>query len=219
MIYDYRSNDIVQDVILHEVDDIVEDIVDEYFTLRRYKALYVYAPCYVVKDILKELLDVLDDVYVDNDSDINLLLDEENDVMMTLAYNGMIFIENARWENGNLKRTNGAELSYVYDSYTRQEIEKMSDGSDGILIFGFKDGFDEDENCECDCYDYISNGVCEKSDNKADIQSDKDVYKVTVKCDLGADEAMEIVKDMERRICHVNEMMDEMNQFRKLFYW
>lgn len=219
MIYDYRSEDVVQDVILDNVEEIVCDIVDEYSTLRRYKSVYVYAPCYVAKDILKEMLDILDNVYVDNDPEINLLLDEENDILIILGYDGRINIEDARANNGSLKRTDGAELSYVYDSYTRQEIEKMSDGSDGILIFGFKDGFDEDENCECDCYDYISNGVCEKSDNKADIQSDKDVYKVTVKCDFGADEAMEIVKDMERRICHVNEMMDEMNQFRKLFYW
>lgn len=83
---------------------------------------------------------------------------------------------------------------------------------------------DDIEDCECknhydccDCYEceYLDE-CCEYLDElreqnidneeETDTSCDKDGLKVTVKCDLDADEALAIIRDMESRIVHINEM-------------
>ena len=68
---------------------------------------------------------------------------------------------------------------------------------------------------ECDCDECC--GCCECDDNKElNIESDDDGYSITVRCNLDADEAMEMIKDMENRMEHMNDMFREMDSFRKL---
>ena len=52
-----------------------------------------------------------------------------------------------------------------------------------------------------------------------DTKSKNGDYTISVKCNLDADEALEIIADMERRMTHMNDMFREMDNFRRLFNW
>lgn len=67
-----------------------------------------------------------------------------------------------------------------------------------------------DEECDCD-------ECCGCGNNKGlDVKSDDDGYSITVRCNLDADEAMEIIKDMENRMERMNDMFREFDYFRRL---
>ncbi|MCM1124178.1 MAG: hypothetical protein NC416_16475 [Eubacterium sp.] len=55
--------------------------------------------------------------------------------------------------------------------------------------------------------------------DKKENTSDRDGYSVSVKCNLDADDALKIIKDMENRMTHMNDMFREMDCFRRLFHW
>lgn len=52
-----------------------------------------------------------------------------------------------------------------------------------------------------------------------DNESENSDYTISVKCNLDADEALDVIKDMERRIIRMNDMFREMDRFRRLFNW
>ena len=52
MIYDYKSNELTQEVYVTCIIPIVDDIIDEYSTLRRYENISIYAPSYLAKKII-----------------------------------------------------------------------------------------------------------------------------------------------------------------------
>lgn len=49
--------------------------------------------------------------------------------------------------------------------------------------------------------------------------SDNDGYSISVKCNLDANEALELIDDMERRMMRMNDIFREMDNFRRLFNW
>lgn len=55
--------------------------------------------------------------------------------------------------------------------------------------------------------------------NDEDNESENGDYTISVKCNLDADEALEIIADMERRMTRMNDMFREMDCFRRLFNW
>ncbi len=57
------------------------------------------------------------------------------------------------------------------------------------------------------------------SEDEEDNMPGNDNYSITVKCNLDAHEALEIIKDIERRIMNVDDMLREMDCFRRLFNW
>lgn len=59
--------------------------------------------------------------------------------------------------------------------------------------------YDCNECCECDCHNYDDGG-----------------YTIKVKCNLDADEAMEIIDKMETRLLEVNKIFKEMNNMKNL---
>lgn len=61
--------------------------------------------------------------------------------------------------------------------------------------------------------------LVQSDDNEEDEISDNDNYSISVKCNLDADEALELITDIERRIMHMNDMFREMDNFRRLFNW
>lgn len=65
---------------------------------------------------------------------------------------------------------------------------------------------------------YVSKFAPDLVDNKEKTSDDGD-YSISVKYNLDADEALEIIADMERRITHMNDMFHEMDNFRRLFNW
>lgn len=65
---------------------------------------------------------------------------------------------------------------------------------------------------------YVSKFAPDLVDNE-DNKSRNGDYSISVKYNLDADEALEIIADMERRMMHMNDMFREMDNFRRLFNW
>ena len=106
----------------------------------------------------------------------------------------------------------GGDISFVHEDCSSKLLSHIY----SKVIYEFAVGecdecYDEDyEDCEdCDCDEEICN-------ENIDVKSDDSGYSVTVKCNLDADEAMEIIEDMENRMERMNDMFREMDSFRKL---
>lgn len=73
---------------------------------------------------------------------------------------------------------------------------------------------------ECDCDECCGCCECEDDNNtECTVKSDDDGYSITVRCNLDANEAMEMIKDMENRMERMNDMFREMDYFRRLLRW
>ena len=136
MIYNYKSEETVQDVILECFCPLLEDIADEYSTLRRYENLSIYAPSYVAREIIARMLDEIEDVLVHAESENELLYNDENEVVITIGSDGMIFVEEARID-GVLIGNEDCSLTYVYDGFSKKDIDELSKSGESILVFGF----------------------------------------------------------------------------------
>ena len=144
MIYDYKSEKLTQEAYITCICPIIDDIIDEYSTLRRYNNLSIYAPSYIAREILGRLLDEIEDLWVDTDSENELLYDNNNDVVITIAYDGMVFVEEAKDpDNGIIKSNEDSCLTYFYDGLCQKDLDALEENAESILVFGF-----EDDDCE-----------------------------------------------------------------------
>lgn len=217
MIYNHKSEDIIQDIVTENIYPIIDDIKEEYMRLRRDETLNVYVPGDIAREILSELLENLDDVFVHSESDNQLLYNDKNNVLITLAYDGMIFVEDAYYEN-DLKPAN-AEMNYIHDSFSFKEVKRFASDGYPILVFGTNDVTDEDDEYEIDCCDRIGNGVCEKSDDKTIYKvngksaTKEEYFKAVQKFD---EEFMDILHD---GLIQHRRVMDSFNDFLSAFRW
>ena len=145
MIYDYKSEENVQDVILECVCPLIEDIADEFDMLRRYDALHLYLPSWLAREIVGRILDEIEGLWVHEEAHTELLCKDDNEVIITIAYDGMVFIEEARGISGQLKDGDGV-VNYVYDGFKQKDIEKLTSDECPVLVFGFEEEEIEDEN-------------------------------------------------------------------------
>ena len=90
---------------------------------------------------------------------------DDNEVLITIGHDGFMFIEEARGFKNNLIRTDGSSLAYVYDGFSKRDIDELSMDGDSILVFGFDndtfgldsydyddyDNEDSDDYCDGDC--------------------------------------------------------------------
>ena len=164
MIYDYKSDELTQEAYITCIIPIIDDIIDEYSTLRRYDNLSIYAPSYIVREILGKLLDETDDLWVHTDSDISLIYADGNDLVVTIGCDGMIFIENAK-NNDVIKSNEDCCLTYFYDGLGQKDLNALEENAESILVFGF-----EDDDCE----------GCKSDDNELSIESDGDMHGFSV---------------------------------------
>ena len=238
MLYDYKSKSTVQDVILDSIEKLTSDIEDEFSSLRRYQYLLIYSPAFLAREIIGEILDDEDDVWVSEDSHFELLHDDDNEVLITLAYDGMIFIEEARGDNGELKISDFSALTYVYDGFSKRDVDCLTSEGESVLVFGFDDDVLDDE------YGYEINGVHttkevfdkyvntyvnpKKDEEKEELSSsdtessvtyhvngeqvDKETYEKAIE-DI-EDAYLDNVRDMLLGYC---EVMDEVNEWRSRF--
>ena len=153
MLYDYKSKSTVQDVILDSIEKLTSDIEDEFASLRRYQYLIIYSPAFLAREIIGEILDDEDDTWVNEDAHFELLHDDENEVLITLAYDGMLFIEEARGDKKEIKISDFSVLTYVYDGLSKRDVDYLTSEGESVLVFGFNDGVLDDE------YGYEINGV------------------------------------------------------------
>lgn len=211
MIYDYKSDELVQDTILECYCPLVDDIADEFSTLRRYNELSIYAPSYVAREIISRMLDEIDEVWVNADSHNELLYSDDNEVLITIGYDGMIFVEEARID-GVLIGNEDCSLTYVYDGFGKNDIDELSKSGESILIFGFEDEEIEETNVAtkeeakptAPTASYTVNG---KSVTKEEFDKKYEGFE---------NKYMDNIRDMLLNYC---EFMDEMNEWHKLFRW
>ena len=244
MFYNFKSDELIQDVVIECICPIVYDLMDEYHYLRRDENLSIYAPSYIAKEILGRLLseenleefEEADSFWVNEDSDIFLLYNENEEVVITIGYDGMIFVETARTKDGRILRSESA-LCYVYDEFSHKDVEKLSNDEFSVLVFGFKDecedceSYDEEccENCygceeccaECDVYG------CKQEDDLEELCDDNnedDIHDVAVKSEeqyfvngksVSKDEYEKVSKEFNEKM---KEFMDFMNR-RVFFHW
>ena len=233
MLYDYKSKSTVQDVILDSIEKLTYDIEDEFASLRRYQYLIIYSPAFLAREIIGEILDDEDDTWVNEDAHFELLHDDDNEVLITLAYDGMIFIEEARSDKGELKISDFSALTYVYDGFSKKDVDYLSSEGDSVLVFGFDDGvLDEFEYYEIEGervskeeFDgYTSHFMHDKK--PVATSTTKSTYKINNKevskeeFDKKYEEFEEMyldnIRDMLLGYC---EFMDEVNEWKRLFRW
>ncbi len=138
MIYDYKSEELTQEVYIQCICPLCDDIIDEYSTLRRYENLSIYAPSYIAREILGRLLDEIEDLWVDADSENELLYSDDNDVVITIANDGMVFVEEARYD-GVIKSNEDSCLTYFYDGLGKKDLDALEENAESILVFGFEE--------------------------------------------------------------------------------
>ena len=151
MLYDYKNDDLVQDVVLESVKDIVDDIVEEYVGLRRNDYLAVYTPANIATKILYLLMDErLDSLYINEEAELELLEDDSNVVIITIGFDGSVDVEEA-YGYENIKHTD-AVLTYFYDGLSQKDLEVVKELNEycdcvehSILVFGFEEDEFEDE--------------------------------------------------------------------------
>ena len=166
MIYDYKSEELTQEVYIQCICPLCDDIIDEYSTLRRYENLSIYAPSYIAREILGRLLDEIEDLWVDADSENELLYDNGNEVVVTIASDGMIFVESARYD-GVIKSNEDSCLTYFYDGLNSKDLSILEENAESILVFGFED--DDCEGCKSD-----------DENTELSIESDGDMHGFSV---------------------------------------
>ena len=142
MIYDYKSEELTQEVYIQCICPLCDDIINEYSTLRRYENLSIYAPSYIAREILGRLFDEIEDLWVNADSENELLYKDNNEVLVTIAYDGMVFVEEAK-VNGIIKSNEDSCLTYFYDGLGQKDLDALEGNAESILVFGF-----EDDDCE-----------------------------------------------------------------------
>lgn len=166
MLYDYKSDELIQEVYVVCICPIVDDLIDEISTLRRYDNLSIYAPSYIVREILGRLFDEMDDLWVHEDSESVLLHNNDNEVVVTIGYDGMVFIEDAKVD-GVIKSNEDSCLTYFYDGLSKKDLDILEENAESILLFGF-----EDDDCE----------GCKSEDENTElsIESDGDMHGFSV---------------------------------------
>ena len=140
MLYEYKSENNIQDYIFECFCPLLEDVIDEYGSLRRNESLSIYMPSDMATEFVGMLLNEDVGLWVGEDSD-NRLLYEDTDVLISICNDGLLFIEEARCLNGRLKPPTDSPLVYFYDGYKYKELKELDDGDTSILVYGFEDEF------------------------------------------------------------------------------
>lgn len=191
MIYDYKLEELTQEVLLDCFCTLTDDIIDEYSSLRRYDHLSIYVPSSIAREILGRLLDEIEDLWVDADSENELLYKDDNEVVITIACDGMVFVENARYD-GVIKSNEDSCLTYFYDGLGQKDLSVLEENAESILVFGF-----EEDDCE----------GCKSEDTKLITTSNKEQYYVNGK------EVSKQTWEKEQKLIN-----DEIEAFRREFW-
>ena len=210
--------------LVEKIETILVDIDDEY------PLISVYGKYDVVKTILEYL--ITDGFHIANgikleDYDVSYY---DKEFVLYVTEDG-VNVEKAYYDNKYLYSI--GNVSFVHEDCSSALLKYIE--SDKVYEFGFNDEDEdnsEDEYSDCD-HDYTVNGqkvdketfnnyVSKFAPDKAKElkdESDNSNYSISVKYNLDAGDALEIIADMERRMEHINDMFSEMNNFRRLFNW
>lgn len=141
MLYNFKNNQAIQDIIVDDLYIVCRDIVKQAKRNSRYQTVDIYAPAAIVNDIYYYLL-TQDSKFKESAS--KELLTFKSDLILTINTNLEISLESARNLEGQLKHSY-SRLCYVYDSLSYRDIEHLEKYEDSILIFGLEDDSIYDE--------------------------------------------------------------------------
>ena len=200
----------MHNVYFEDFEDLVCDVADKYDSINKleeYKDVAVIAKYEEARQIIKELMCIGYDLHSIVMHDVEY--DGYEFEYIISLYDDEIWVEPMMRESGYI--TDDSPIMYVLDNCSSNVIPYCK----GKTVFEVTVG-DEEYDCdECGC-------VCKEETNdkiEHDIKSDDDGYSITVRCNLDADEAMKVIKDMENRMERMNDMFREMDYFRRLFRW
>lgn len=198
-----QEKNIVDILTFDEIEDIVDIFIDKVYRTDKTIALITN----------KELVEYAMDELLNDDcitvKRVDLELDSEDaEYMISVDDDGYMVVQPVEYYDD--KYFNGIEYAFVdMDGCVDQmTIDNLLDRDVEIVLFGYEDERkcrEKSEECAC------SHGC--------DDTEDKNVYTVTVKCDLDTDEAEKIIAEMEKRVEHMHDMFVEMDAFRRIFRW
>ena len=200
-------------VALEDITDIYDSIGIELMELEDEKD---YISVYGKRDLICELFEMMiTDGYHFRYADCDFIDEMLKDkvYMMFVRQDCGISIEPAYGENGNVIG-HDANTAFIFMDDCKQDVIDYCVKSDkNVVLFDYEDDCCDCNECQCACK--------EDADDKVeyDVKSNDDGYSITVKCNLDADEAMKVIKDMENRMERINDMFREMDNFRRLFTW
>lgn len=187
--------------------DETEDIVDIFIN----KAYHTDKTIALITD--KELVEYAMDELLNDDcitvKRVDLELDSEDaEYMISVDDDGYMVVQPVEYYDD--KYFMGIEYAFVdMDGCVEQmTIDNLLDRDVPVVLFGYEDErkcHAESEECACS--------------HECDNTEDKNVYTVTVKCNLDTDEAEKIIAEMEKRVEHMHDMFVEMDAFRRIFRW
>ena len=188
--------------------DDIEDVYDTIgIELMQLEDKEDYIAVYGKVDLIKELFTIMiSDGYEFGYADFDTLDEMRKDMiyMMFIRGNCVISVEPA-YSNNGVVIGHDAKVALFYMNDCKQDVIDYCVKRDmEVTLFDF----DEDE-CECE----------NKCSHECDNTEDKNVYTVTVKCDIDTDEAEKIIAEMEKRVEHMRDMFVEMGVFRRIFRW
>ena len=194
----------IKDIItFDEIEDIIDIFINKVYHTDKTVALITNKE--LVEYAMNELLE---DSYI-TVKRVDLELDSEYaEYMISVDDDGYMVVQPVEYYDD--KYFNDIEYAFVdMDGCVEQmTIDNLLDRDVEIVLFGYEDERkcrEKSEECAC------SHGC--------DDTEDKNVYTVTVKCDLDTDEAEKIIAEMEKRVEHMHDMFVEMDAFRRIFRW
>ena len=198
-----QEKNIVDILSFDETEDIVDIFIDKVYHTDKTVALITN----------KELVEYAKDVLINDEyiavKRVDLELDSEDaEYMISVDDDGYMVVQPVEYYDD--KYFKDIEYAFVdMDGCVDQmTIDNLLDRDVEIVLFGYEDERkcrEKSEECAC------SHGC--------DDTEDKNVYTVTVKCDLDTDEAEKIIAEMEKRVEHMHDMFVEMDAFRRIFRW
>lgn len=195
---------------LEDITDIYDSIGLSLMELENEKD---YIAVYGKRDLICELFEMMiTDGYFFRYANCDFMDEMLKDrvYMMFVHQDCGVSIEPAHCSKGT-PTMHDAKTAFIFMDDCKQDVIDYCVKSDkNVFLFDYED-CDYDECCNC---------CCKEDDNaECTVKSDDDGYTITVKCNLNADEAMKVIKDMENRIERMNDMFREMYSFRRLFRW
>ena len=188
--------------------DDIEDVYDTIgIKLMQLENKEDYIAVYGKVDLIKELFTtMISDGYEFGYADFDTLDEMRKDMiyMMFIRGNCVISVEPAYSNNGVVMGHDAKVALFYMDDCKQDVIDYCVKRDMKVTLFDF----DEDE-CECE----------NKCSHECDDTENKNVYTVTVKCNLDTDEAEKIIAEMEKRVEHMHDMFVEMDAFRRIFRW
>ena len=212
------SKNIYKDLIIQDYKDefdLIEAFIREASNLKDSKE-YDNVSIYGKKDFIYDIFKLL---ITDYDFEIGSIdfsreyFDKEYGCEYCLRVFDTLLLVVEKAYNDEFKPYNIDGIIFMYQEDCSQGLIDNALNNDAkVILFGIGDS---DDVC-------VGNHICEKSEDNTDISRDNAVYKVNgkpVSKKEYEDKMAEFDKVYRRHLLDICEMMDEMNEWRKLFRW